>query len=192
MKQLLFTTIAAACLTLSIDTYAQENQASTGNATVKAKTKADKAKRKESPGAMQQAVAMAYTPTYSSQFVMGNPAHSQLVMHLIKDYETNTFSMVDAFADTVVVVFPNGNVVRGTGPMTEAFKQLRASIAEPKIRIAAVIPMRSTDRKEDWVLVWGSSDDNNGTSEFHHIWRLNRSGKVDYMQMFEGKPPAAQ
>lgn len=184
MKQFLHSAMAVICLFICVAAFSQDNP-----------SKAEKTKKKLSaqPAAMvQQSNALAYTPTYSAQFAMGNPAHSQTVLNLIKDYETKAFALGSAFSDTVMVVFPDGNMVRGLENMTNAFKQARTQTTDPKISISAAIPVRATDKKEDWVLVWGSADEGGTRSDFHHIWRFNKDGKIDYMQMFEGKPPKQQ
>lgn len=186
MKQFFFATLAAAGLCIGAAAYSQQSGAT--NPVSKEKTKA---KAKEAMPAAQMEVSnnamLPYTPTYSGKFTMGKAAHSQMVLNLIKDYETNLFSMANAFADTAIVFFPDGTTVRGIEALTGAFKQMRTSEPDMTINVSAVVPMRSTDRMEDWVLVWGNSGGTSNRTEFHHIWRINRDGKVDYLRLYQGK-----
>lgn len=189
MKQLLFVLLAAASLGTGTTAYSQQSGGTNPVAKEKTKAKAKGAKEAMPAARMETAdnSALPYVPTYSGKFAMGNPAHSRMVLNLIKDYETNLFSMSDAFADTAIVFFPDGTTVRGIEALTGAFKQMRTSEPDMTINVSAVVPMRSTDRMEDWVLVWGNSGGTSNRTEFHHIWRINRDGKVDYLRLYQGK-----
>lgn len=136
--------------------------------------------------------SMAYTPTYSSQFAFGSQALAKRVMDLYKDYETNKFAISDAFADSVAIVMPDGLMVMGPKEVGTTFQKGRNTApADLKFNIHAVIPLRSTDKDEDWVVVWGDAGAEPGKSEtmtgFNHIWRFDKAGKVAYMRIFEGK-----
>lgn len=136
--------------------------------------------------------SMAYTPSYSSQFAFGNQALAKTVMDLYKDYETNKFALADAFADSVAIVMPDGQMVAGQKDVGEHFKQGRTMApADMKFNIHAVIPLRSVDKNEDWVLVWGDAGPEPGkpgtVTGFNHIWRFDNDGNVAYLRMFEGK-----
>jgi hypothetical protein len=78
------------------------------------------------------------------------------------------------------------------------FKQGRASLSSNKFEITAVIPTHSVDRNEDWVSVWGrqqfttSKDNMQASHEFNNIWRFNKAGKVNFIELFEGITPTQQ
>lgn len=189
MKQFFFAALAAASLGISASAFSQQSGAT--NPVTKEKTKAKSKAGKEAVPAVRMEVLndvpLAYSPTYSGKFVLGNPMHSQMVLNLIKDYESNLFSMASLFADTAVVFFPDGTITQGIDALSAAFKQMRASVPDMTIQVSAVVPLRSTDRKEDWVLVWGNSGGASDRLEFHHIWRINRDGKVDFLRLYQGK-----
>lgn len=185
MKQLLLAVLAAASLTWCTSAHAQNNQPTAKD---KTQNKTQKGTGTTNGASMTTGSTMAYTPTYSSQFRMGNPAHSQMVLNLLKDYETNAFAQGSAFADTVRVEFADGRVITGLEKMTDFFKQARSSVPDIKMTIDAVMPVYSIDKKDDWVLVWGHSEAGGNRSDFHHLWHVNKAGKIDYLRMFESKP----
>src|SRR3954468_21332539 len=70
-----------------------------------------------------------YKANYSSDFTMGNPEDVKLVLALYKDYENQDWSKDTWFADTVMVIFPDGTMLQGREPVISAFKQQRAGFS---------------------------------------------------------------
>jgi hypothetical protein len=56
--------------------------------------------------------------------------------------------------------------------------------------ISAVIPVYSTDRKENWVLVWAyeintKTDGIKDTTGVMETWRINKDGKADLLLQYD-------
>jgi hypothetical protein len=76
----------------------------------KFKAKDDENKVKMKSDEMKQPVdgmtmtSLPYTANYSSNFAIGNPEHSKMVLDLWKDWDDNAFDRHDYFADTMVMI----------------------------------------------------------------------------------------
>jgi hypothetical protein len=152
--------------------------------------------KKEKPKAAASTAdnsVMPYTVTYSSKFVMGDPANSNLIMALWKDYDDNAFDRhADMFADTAMIFLSDGQVIKGRDNMMAGVKQYRGSIASVKSDVHAIMSLKSVDRNENWVAIWGTEHDTwkdgkTTSVELHEIWRLNKDGKVDVIRQFTRK-----
>jgi hypothetical protein len=56
-------------------------------------------------------------------------------------------------------------------------------------RVDAVMSLKSTDKNEDWVGVWGTeihteTNKKPDSVRLHETWRFNKDGKIDYMQQY--------
>ena len=134
-----------------------------------------------------------YKASYSSNFVMGNPAHTKMIVDLWKDWDDNAFDRHDYMADTLVMYLPDGTVTKGKAANAEGAKKFRGGLTSSKSTIDAMIPLRSTDRNEDWVAMWGTEtntwpDGKVETRQIHEVWRINKDGKVNLMRQFAAKP----
>ncbi|MCU7550319.1 hypothetical protein OCK74_14450 [Chitinophagaceae bacterium LB-8] len=159
-----------------------------------AKAKSDKKETKVKAEYSSEQLDMPYTAEYSSKFMPGNPAHGKLILDIWKDWDDNvTDRHADMFADTVFMMFPNGQSVKGRDSAMYLAKKFRGSLASSKSTIEAWMPTKSIDRNEDWVLVWGREEDtdmnsNKTTVLLHEIWRINKDGKIDFMRQYMSKP----
>jgi hypothetical protein len=136
-----------------------------------------------------------YTATYSSKFAIGNPAHAKMILELWKDWDDNALERHNYFADTVVMYFPDGGMAKGKDSCMAGAKRFRGSMTAAKSELQAWTPLKSVDRNEDWVAVWGTETDTyaDGKTEkrdLHEIWRINKAGKVDFMKQFASAVPA--
>ena len=136
---------------------------------------------------------LPYTASYSSNFAMGNPANSKIILDLWKDWDDNAFNRHDYMADTIVMYFPDGSVVKGKQAAMDAAMKYRGSMTSAKSTLNSWLPTRSLDRNEDWVALWGSETDTFAdgkvtTRDIHEIWRINKDGKVDFMKQFTAVP----
>ncbi len=183
MKRLLVTICALALLLVCKESVAQQNP----------KTKSgQKNMNKQIP--MDQ-IPYPYTAGYSSDFKMGNPAYARKVLELWKDYDNNTLEAHDYFADTAVMFLSNGMVMRGKDSIYAGAKSGRAMMSSVTSSVDAWIPLKSVDRNEDWVAIWGTAtstgpDGKAEKEDLQEIWGFNKDGKVVFMKQFSSKVPA--
>jgi len=133
-----------------------------------------------------------YTASYSSNYVIGNPAHTNMVVDMWRDWDDNAFDRQDYYADTLTMILPDGTVTKGKVANQEGAKKFRGGLKSSRSTIEAMIPLRSTDRNEDWVAIWGTEtntwpDGKVETRDIHEMWRINKDGKVDMMRQFQAK-----
>ncbi|MDQ6755902.1 MAG: hypothetical protein M3004_03115 [Bacteroidota bacterium] len=172
------------------DNYKEKDKANK----IKIKDDNGKIKIKNGKGMMNN---YPYTAAYSSNFIMGNPAHAKMVLDMWKDYDDNQFTRHDMLADTVKVYLPDGTVISGKQNSLSGLSAYRSGFASATSTVDAWMPLKSVDRNENWVAIWGSEKDTNKdgsvtSTEIHEIWRINKDGKVDYIKQYAGKTPAAQ
>ena len=133
-----------------------------------------------------------YTARYSSNFVMGNPAYSKMVVDMWKDWDDNAFERHDYYADSLMMVLPDGTVMRGKAANLEGAKKFRGTLKSSNSTIEAMLPLRSADKNEDWVAIWGTetntwADGKVEKRDIHEMWRFNKDGKVNLIRQFQAK-----
>jgi hypothetical protein len=138
-----------------------------------------------------------YTANYSSNFRMGDPANSKMILNLWKDWDDNAFSRHDYMADTIVMFFPDGTMAKGKDSVMAGAKRFRGALSSANSTLDAWVPLKSVDKNENWVALWGSETDTwpDGKTEkrdVQEIWRINKDGKVDFMKQFYAKPTMQQ
>ena len=152
----------------------------------------DKKKEAGEKEAASVTVKMPYTPIYSASFGLGNPDYATMIVQgSWKDWETNSLdNMKNWIADTVVAFHSDNKVAYGIDSLMARWKRGRAGYTSVIDSIHAVIPMYSTDKKENWVLVWASeiNTDTKGktdTIELMETWRINKDGKADMLLQYD-------
>jgi hypothetical protein len=137
-------------------------------------------------------VKLAFTPTYSSSFEIGNPAYAAMIVQgSWKDWEQNTMdNMKNWVADTVVAFQSNNIMIRGVDSLGANWKRGRADYTSVIDTINAVMPVYSTDKKENWVLVWATEINVNtkgkkDTVVVMETWRINKDGKADMVLQYD-------
>ena len=159
----------------------------------KVKMKADDAK--QPVGAMT--TDLPYTANYSSSFAIGNADHSRMILDLWKDWDDNMLDRHNYFADTIMMLMPDGEVIQGKETVLEGGKKFRGGFTSATSTLDAWIPLKSVDRNEDWVAIWGQEEDvlPDGTKQkrdLHEIWRINKDGKIDFMKQWTATPAPQQ
>lgn len=150
---------------------------------------------KETSSNLATSVVYPYEATYSSNFKIGKPEYSKIVLDLWKDFDNNTLdNSKSAFADSVSLFFANSQPFIGSRDAAiEIAKQYRGQFSEIKSTINAFVPLKSTDKNEEWVSVWGveysTKDGKTDSTYLQETWRFNKDGKVDLMYQFVSKPP---
>ena len=153
----------------------------------------EKKQAAESSGtAAKQSVTLPYQATYSSSFEMGDPAYSATILQgSWKDWEENKLDNMKSWvADTIVAFQSDNSVVEGADSLMARWKRGRAEFTSVKDSINAVIPVYSTDKKENWVLVWATeintkADGTKDTVAIMETWRMNKDGKADLLLQFD-------
>ena len=138
------------------------------------------------------AVPLAYTPTYSSSFEMGNPEYSAMIVQgSWKDWENNTMDNMKSWvADTIVAFHSDNTMVKGADSLIARWKVGRAKYSSVSDSIEAIMPVYSTDKDENWVLVWAKETNvkTDGTKETANVmetWRINKDGKADLLLQYD-------
>lgn len=178
MKRLLVTVCALALVFVCKESVAQQKQM------IKKQVKMNKVVRMDN-------MSYPYTASYSSNFTIGNPADAKMVMELWKDLDDNSFTH-DYIADTAVMYFADGTMAKGGDSILAGVQKYRSSMSNVTSTVDAVVPLKSVDRNENWVAIWGtdSSTSPDGKVEkrdINEIWRFNKDGKVDFMKQFTAK-----
>lgn len=145
-----------------------------------------------------QEINSPYAIGYSSKFVMGNPKYAENILTLWKDYDNGTLSAhKDLLADSMVAYLGNGSMMHASRDSVVAgIQRHRNTMTTAVDRVDAVMAVKSTDKNEDWVLIWGLETDTykNGKVDsvnLQETWRINKDGKADLLFQFTrpGAPP---
>lgn len=157
------------------------NQAATNPADSTAAAKSDTGKKE---------VNYPYEIHYSSKFEFADPEKSKMILELWKAFDNNNFDNVkDRFADTVMMKFPDMVMHASRDSIINATKAYRSTLLSVTSKVDVVMSVKSTDKNEDWVLVWGDeihTDKKNKTDTvaLHEVWALDKNGKVSFMQQY--------
>lgn len=153
--------------------------------------KTDTPANNDSTGA-KTSVTLPYTASYSSSFEPGNPAYAALILQgSWKDWEKNTMDNMKSWAaDTITAVQSDNVVIKGVDSLQANWKRGRANYTSVIDKIDAVTPVYSTDKKENWVLVWATeiNTDTKGKTDTVAVmetWRINTAGKADLLLQFD-------
>ena len=135
-----------------------------------------------------------YAVAYSSKFEMGDPKNAETVLNLWKDWDNNTLmNSKNSFADTLTFYFSDGSMMHASRDSALAMAQkIRESQAAITSSIDAVMSVKSTDKNENWAVLWGQEriTDKKGkkdSSAVQETWRLNKDGKVDLVYQYRKK-----
>lgn len=146
--------------------------------------KKEEAKTGESAKAM---VSLPYAAAYSSSFEMGNPEYSAMILQgSWKDWEENKLDKTKWLADTLVAYLSDNTMVQGADSLMARWNRYRSEYTNVIDTIDAVMSVTSTDKKENWVLVWAreintKADGTRDTSAVMETWRINKDGKADLL-----------
>jgi len=141
-----------------------------------------------------------YTATYSSSFEMGDPKHAEAVVALWADWDKGDLEpSKKLFADSIHIYLSDGSAIEGPRDSAVAGAQgFRNMFSTVTSTIHAIFPVKSTDKNENWVCVWGTevSTDKKGKVDSVHLqetWRFNKDGKIDllYQHGRVATPPKA-
>ena len=137
-------------------------------------------------------MALPYLADYSSSFEMGDPEHTATILQgSWKDWEENKLdNMKNWVADTITAFHSSNRIVKGVDSMMAIWKRDRADYIAVADTIDAAFSVYSTDKKENWVLVWAreigtKKDGTKDSVALMETWRINRDGKADMLLQYE-------
>lgn len=129
-------------------------------------------------------VTFPYTATYSSDFSMGNPEYTKIVLDMYKALEENRIDDIGQYlADTVHrynYAQVHYNLPRAA--MLSQLKAFRGQFKEFSETPLSFFAVRSNDKQEDWVVTWVKEKVifNNGKADsttYQENWRF-KDGKI--------------
>ncbi len=142
--------------------------------------------------AVKPAMTLSMPATYSSSFEMGNPDYAAMIVQgSWKDWQDNKMDNLRSWmADSVVIITSNETTIKGVDSVAAVWKRFRDGYTAVTDSVDAVMPVYSTDKKENWVLVWVTEYNTNlkgvkDTSSVMETWRINKDGKADLAFQYE-------
>lgn len=159
-------------------------------------TKVESMSATDSTKMTNENISLPYTASYSSKFEMGDMKNVQTILELYKDWDNNNLdNSRNKFADSVTLVLSDGTVMKGPfDSINKETKPFRNSLGTVTSSVHAILPVKSVDKNEDWVLAWFTEHrtDAKGKQdsvEFQETWRINKDGKADLLYQYEQKNP---
>ncbi len=132
-----------------------------------------------------------YPATYSSKFEMGDAKNVDALKTVWKAWDDGDLKAGRKhFADSMHFYLRDGNTMEGkTDSIMTGAQSFRDMYTTVKSTVHAILPLKSTDKNEHWVCVWGTevSTDKQGKSDsvgLQETWRFNKDGKIDLMYQF--------
>ena len=145
-----------------------------------------------------QDITSPYPIGYSSKFVMGDPKHAESILTLWKDWDNGNLSAhKEMFADSLELHFADGSMMHSVRDSVIAAGQTyRNMFATAVSSVDAAMAVKSTDKNENWALIWGKEIDTDKKGKvdsfyLQETWRFNKDGKADLMFQYKaaGAPP---
>jgi hypothetical protein len=138
-----------------------------------------------------QNINSPYDIQYSSKFIVGNPKYAENILTLWKDFDNGNLSAhKDFFADSVQAILGSGASMHASRDSVIAtIQKYRSSLSAATDRVDAVMAVKSTDKNEDWVLIWGTEIDTHKNGKIDSVdlqetWRINKDGKADLLMQY--------
>ncbi len=156
------------------------------------KKKDDKMGDDKKESKMGDNITYPYKVEYSD-FTIGDPNHSKLVLDFYKAFEENRMDDGKVMLnDSVAVDFADGSKFMGTADsLISMGKHARGSFSAYKVTVDAVMSVHSNNKKEDWVLVWNKAytTDQKGKVDSageHSFWQI-KNGKIAFWGELQAK-----
>jgi hypothetical protein len=132
-----------------------------------------------------------YPVSYSSKFVMDDPKNAETLLSLWKAWDNGDLSAAkDIFADSVEMYFSNGSMMHSVrDSVIAAAQNFRNTINSSVSTVDAIMAVKSTDRNENWALIWGKEIDTDKKGKvdsfyLQETWRFDSSGKANFMLQY--------
>ncbi|MEO6148764.1 MAG: hypothetical protein ABIN95_13480 [Mucilaginibacter sp.] len=140
--------------------------------------------------AVQKEVAYPYKINYSAEFEPIDAQKGKMILDLWKDFEANQLDKwKDKLADTVAMWFPTIQMRAGRDTIIARAKGYRNSYKSVVRKVDVVMSTRSTDKKTDFVLIWGKETFKNQQNksesiELHEVWAFDKNGKIETIEQY--------
>lgn len=142
---------------------------------------------------VKAAASLPYVPSYSASFTMGDhPEYTTMIAQgSWKDWENNTMDNMKSWvADSLVAIQSDNTMIKGADSVIARWKAARAKYSSVVDTLEAIMPVYSTDKKENWVLVWAKdmstkTDGTKDTAWVMETWRINKDGKADMVLQYD-------
>ena len=154
-------------------------------------TKTSDNKTQEEKDLGQKDVNYPYPMAYSAKFKFIDPEKGKLVLSFIKNFESTTIgNSKSIFSDKVSIDLPKLKIKGSRDSVLSALKSYRNSFTSFKTELDVVMSVKSTDKGDDWVLVWAIDDytDKDNVKhkvKYQQVWLLNKEGKISFMEQFD-------
>jgi len=139
---------------------------------------------------------MLYQANYSSNFQIGDPKYSTMVLQAWKAYDNNQLETSAPYiSDTVTAILPDGTVIKGRDNLINGLKQYRGGFSEVKENVTAWLSLKTPDHPNDHIVcIWGDeydtkADGSKQAVSLHEVWVFNKDNKLSYFQQFAGQMP---
>jgi hypothetical protein len=159
-------------------------------------TKASDSMSTSTSGKQRSNLTYPYTADYSSDFEMGDAKNAQTLLELYKNWDNNTLNnSKSAFADNDTMYSSDGHMF--AGPRDSFFimaNKERGQMGTVVDSVHAWVPLRTRDKKEQWVAIWTKEISTNAkgvkkSKELHEVWRFDDNGKINLVYQYEQMPP---
>ena len=134
---------------------------------------------------------LPYTAIYSSKFEMGDAKNAEAILAAWKSWDDgNLQTSRKLFADTMHFYLRDGSEMHGPTDSTLAGAQLfRNTFSTVKSTVHMYMPLKSTDKNENWVCIWGTEVSTYKQGKIDSVglqetWRFNKDGKIDLVYQF--------
>ncbi|SRR5258706_4790711 len=160
----------------------------------------EKKEAETKPAGAEPTTTLPYTATYSSKFEMGDNKNAEMILAAWKSWDDGDLQTSrKLFADTMHFYLRDGSEMHGrTDSTLKGAQDFRNTFSAVKSTVHAYFPIKSTDKNENWVCIWGTevSTDKKGKVDsigLQETWRFDKNGKVDLLYQFGRSlvPPSA-
>jgi hypothetical protein len=140
---------------------------------------------------MEDSKPLPYEATYSSKFEMGDAKHAEAILAAWKSWDAGDLqSERKLYADSMFFYLRDGSKMEGkTDSIMKGAQAFRDMFSSVKSTVHAYMPIKSTDKNESWVCIWGTevNTDKQGKVDsvnLQETWRFNKDGKIDLLYQF--------
>ncbi len=133
-------------------------------------------------------------PNYSSDFEPGKREQAQIVLDCWRYYDNNTIDSITQFiSDSIEMTMPGMPTMKmQRDSAMAATKMGRGMFSSVKSEIDVVLPLQESNKKDDWVLIWGretakTQEGKESKRELHEVFGFDKNGKINRLEQFEIK-----